>query len=50
MSEHGGLPVFHPPPMGPVTIRVPVDGIHCAGCVSRVEAALAKVRASQRSP
>jgi len=44
MSEHGGLPVFRPAAEGLVTVRLPVDGIHCAGCVSRVEAALGKVR------
>jgi seryl-tRNA synthetase len=29
-----------PPPPNFLSVRLPVDGIHCAGCVSRVETAL----------
>ena len=43
MPETRGLPVFDPAIEGSVTVRLPVDGIHCAGCVSRVEVALGKV-------
>jgi Cu+-exporting ATPase len=43
MSEPGGQPVIEPAAEGSVILNLPVDGIHCAGCVSRVETALKDV-------